>query len=141
MSHTTKTQAGIHSEEALKRAVKRIPGAEYKGEGTCRHHSGTVRGHLVRLPGYKFDVAVNLKSGEILADTYEGTWGDDALQGKLAQASAVEAGKMEAERQGHTFKEILLESGAIKCTITMGGGAPTLGENPNALGGTSAPAL
>jgi len=141
MSHTVKQKAGIHDVEGLKRAVDRIPGAEYLGEGEARQYSGKHKGHIVKLPGYKYPVAIDLEAGTIAADTYSGSWGDPKLQDQLGQGYAVECGKMEAEAKGHKFEEIALDDGSIKCTITVGGGGTSLGDNPNTMGGTSAPTL
>ena len=141
MSNTVQRASTISNLEGLKRAVKRIPGAEYKGVGTVEQYSKSVSGHLVSLPGYKYDIAVDLETGDINADTYKGRWGDPQLQDVLAQGYAVECGKMDAEEKNRKFEEILQQDGSIKCVTTVGGSAPTLGENQDTIGGTSAPSL
>jgi hypothetical protein len=141
MSHTTKTAAGIRNAEGLRRAVKRIKGASYHGQGTTQLFNEQVAGHIVSLPDFHYKVAVNLKTGEILSDTYNGKWGDPKLLDKLAQGYAVECGHMEAEQKGHQFTEIPLDDGSIKCTITIGGDNTSLSSPTNALGDSAAPSL
>jgi len=141
LSHTQKRKAGIYSVEALKAAIRRIPGATYNGVGTVKQFSASATGHLVSLPGYRYDVAIDTETGQIAADTYEGRWGDEAMQNSLSQYYAIENAKMKAEEQGHEFEEIPLDDGSIKCVITLGDDLPALDDNPNTIGGTSAPTL
>ena len=142
MSHTVKRESAIHNLEALKRACDRIPGAKYHGKQTVQQYSKEIKGqHKVTLPGYNYPIAIDLESGTISADTYEGRWGNPDLQDQLSQGHGVECAKMEAEEKGYKYEELTLDDGSVKCTLTVGGGQTTLGEGPSPMGGSSAPTL
>jgi len=139
MSHTTQIEANIRDISALKKAVKRIPGAAYNGVGPVKHFSTTVNGHRIQLPGFQYEVAVD-KQGQLLSDTYEGRWGDPALLDQLTQYYTVECARAEAEANAYQFDETKLKDGSIKCVITTGG-STSLEGGQGAIGGSSAPSL
>ena len=125
MSHTTRRKAGLVNADVIQRAAHRI-GAKYKGVGKAQQYNRrTLNGHRLEIPGFRYDVVIDTKSGDILSDTWGGRWGDDSKIDELQQKYAVEAGKMDAEKKGHEFQEIPLEDGSIKCLITVGGGGST----------------
>ena len=136
MSHTTKREnAAMKDVGLLKKAVDRIPGAQFEGQKTVKFYSSTESGLAVKLPGYRFPVVIDPRTGEMKADTYGGNWGDEALQDKLQQGYAIEAGRADAEKKGALFAEEPLSDGSVKCTITLGGGTSLEGGSGGLAGG------
>jgi len=121
MSHTTKRKSAIKDLPTLKKAVDRIPGAEYLGHGTAKQYSGSPVGHNFKLPGWSYPVSVDLATGECTFDNYGGRWGKEAVLDSLKQGYAIEAAKAKAEAEGHTMEEIQLEDGSVKLVIPLGG--------------------
>ena len=126
MSHTTKRKSAMKDVETLKKAVARIPGAEYQGVGRAPRFAGQANsGHMVKLPGWNYPVTVDLTTGECTYDNYNGHWGNEEVLDKLNQGYAVEAAKAKAEEENREFEEIRLDDGGIKLVISLGGGYGT----------------
>jgi len=130
MSHTIKRKGVTCSSEAWERAVARIKGAEYLGEGVYKQYGPQlISGIGIKLPGYSYPVVVDKETGEVSADTYGGKWGDDALQDKLTQYAAIEAVLLEAQNKNYAVAENTLENGDIELNITVGGDYGVAGGN------------
>ena len=71
--------------------------------------------------------------GNVRCDTYNGRWGDDAFLGRLKQAYAVEAAKLQAKQRGHRITEAPLPDGGVKLTVTAG--AVGFGTRASSYGG------
>jgi len=128
VSHITKRKSSMKNEETIKKAVARIKGASYEGLGSTRtYNNGSIRGHLVQLPGWKYKLAIDPATGECVFDNYNGSWGKDEHLDALKQGYAVEAAKAKAEEEGHEFIEEMQENGSIKCVIPLGGGGYEMG--------------
>jgi hypothetical protein len=124
--------------ETLKKAVARIPGAEYQGIGKANRYGGqSSTGHLVKLPGWNYPVTVDLTTGECAYDNYGGHWGKEEVLDKLNQGYAVEAAKAKATEENRECEEIILEDGGIKLVISLGGGGYGTGEAGAQEGGWS----
>ena len=93
---------------------------------------GEHEGLAVRPPGFVYPVLVQ-PGGGVKLDTYNGRWGDDAFLGRLKQAYAVEAAKLQAKQRGHRCTETPLPGGGIKLTVTAG--AAGFGAAPQYLRG------
>lgn len=128
MSHTTRRKSEIKDADALKKAVKRIPGASYLGIGKGK---GSVRGtgHQVQLPEWHYPVTINQETGECTFDNYGGRWGDEKHLDSLKQGYAVEAAKAMAEARDLDFEETQLADGSIKCVIPLGGDYEVSGDS------------
>ena len=123
MSHTTRRKSAIKDVDILKKAVARIPGAEYQGIGRANRYGGQAnQGHMVKLPGWNYPVTIDLATGECTFDNYGGHWGKDEQLDKLNQGYAVEAAKAKAEEENRECEEIKLDDGGIKLVISLGGG-------------------
>jgi hypothetical protein len=107
--------------KVLEKAVGRIKGAQYLGMGNTKTYSGTNTGHIIKLPGWKYDVAVDVTTGECTFDNYNGSWGKDSVLDEVKQGYAIEAVKDKATREGHTMEEITLDDGSVKLVIPIGG--------------------
>lgn len=121
--------------DILKKAVERIPGAEYQGVGRANRWSGNAEaGHMVKLPGWVHPVTIDLKTGECTFDNYNGHWGKNEHLDALNQGYAVEAAKSVAEAEHREMEEIKLDSGEIKLVVSLGGGG--YGTAPDGGGAT-----
>ena len=121
MSHITRRKSAIKSVDILKKACKRVKGAEYIGR-VSQARGAKQGGHQFKLEGWNYPVTVDVNTGECSFDNYGGRWGKESELDKVKQGYAVEAAKAQAEVEGHEFEEQLLSDGSIKCTIPIGGG-------------------
>lgn len=76
----------------------------------------------MNLPGWHYPAVVDVNSGEVKYDIYNGAWGSQAELDKLLQAYACERATAEARRAGHAVTEQPLADGSIKLTIRLGAG-------------------
>lgn len=120
MSHTTRRQSAIKDLPTLKKALDRIPGAEYQGYGAAKQYSGAPVGHRVKLPGWHFAIAIDIGTGECQFDNYNGKWGNEAILDQLKQGYAVEAVKAKAAAENLEIEETRLDNGSIKLVIPLG---------------------
>ena len=122
MSHIVEIKTEIRDEAAVKAACVRLQLAtpEHK---TARLFSATVTGLCVQLPGWRYPVVADLKTGQLQYDNYNGHWGPQGELDKFLQGYAVEKAKLEARRKGHRVSECKLDDGSIKVTVHVGGAA------------------
>ena len=127
MSHVVTIDTKLKDPAALAAACTRLKLPEPKRETVKFFDGAEHEGLAVRPPGFVYPVIVR-ESGEVKLDTYNGRWGDDAFLGRLKQAYAVEAAKLQAKQRGHRIAETPLPDGTVKLTVTAGaagfGGAP-----------------
>ena len=122
MSHIVSVRTQIKDPAALAAACRRLGLAEPM-HGTAQLYSGSASGWVVRLPGWHYPAVVDVATGGIQYDNYNGAWGAQAELGKLLQAYACEKAKLEALRAGHGVTEQSLPDGSVKLTIAVAGGA------------------
>ncbi len=122
MSHIVTIKTEIRDPVALAAACGRLD-LEQPVEGEARLFSGSATGLIVKLPGWRYPVVVDTVARQVRYDNYEGRWGQQSELDRLLQAYAVEKGKLEARRAGHTVTEQSLADGSIKLTIQVGGAA------------------
>ena len=122
MSHIVEIKTECRDPAAVAAACARL-GLPAPDEGTATLFSGTATGLLVKLPGWLYPAVVELATGAVRYDNYEGRWGDPAELGRFLQAYAVARATAEARRRGHAVAEQTLSDGSIKLTIGVGGGA------------------
>jgi hypothetical protein len=82
-------QTKIHDPAAVSAACRRLNLAE-PVQGTAELFSGEATGLLVRLPGWQYPVVIDMLTGSVRFDNYEGHWGDRAELDKFVQRYAVE---------------------------------------------------
>lgn len=120
MSHIVSIKTEIRDAVALGSACDRLKldPPVYK---TARLFGAEATGHCVRLPEWKYPVVCDLENGSLAYDNFEGRWGNPRELDRLIQSYAVEKTKLEARRAGHSVTERVLESGAVKLTVNVGG--------------------
>jgi ATPase family associated with various cellular activities (AAA) len=97
VSHIVVIQTKLRDPAALTAACARLRLAA-PTQGTVELFSGTVSGLVVPLPGWTYPVVVDVQTGEVRFDNYEGRWGDPKELDRLLQACAVEKCRMEARK-------------------------------------------
>ena len=121
MSHIVEIKTEVRDETAVKAACVRlqIPAPEHK---TVKLFAATATGLCVQLPGWRYPVVADLKTGQLQYDNYNGHWGPQAELHKFLQGYAVEKAKLEARKKGHLAYETAQEDGSIKVTVHVRGG-------------------
>lgn len=120
MSHIVTIKARLHDPVAIAAACHRLGLAE-PTQGTATLYAGqAVEGLLVQLPGWKYPIAIDTRSGEIKADNFAGAWGDQTRLDRFLQAYAVEKCRIEARRQGRVITEQQMQDGSIRLQILDG---------------------
>ena len=132
MSHVVTIETKLTDPAAVAAACARLNLPEPKQETVKFFDGSSHAGLAVRPPGFVYPVLVQA-DGAIRSDTYRGRWGDDKFLGRLKQAYAVEAAKLQAKRRGHRVRETALPDGGIKLTVTAG--AAGFGTIGNQYGG------
>jgi len=110
----------IRDPVALAAACRRLGLAE-PVQGKAKLFTSEAEGLIVNLPDWRYPVVIDTDSRQVHYDNYSGQWGKQAELDRLLQAYAVEKGKLEARRAGHTVTEQPLSDGSIKLTVQVGG--------------------
>lgn len=118
MSHIVSIKTKVTDPAALAAACRRLGLAE-PVQGTAKLFSGQATGLVVRLPGWHYPAVVDVATGRVQYDTYNGAWGSQGELDKLLQAYAAEKVRIEARRAGHTVLEQPLADGSIKLTVQV----------------------
>lgn len=121
MSHIVSIKARVTDPAALAAACRRLGLAE-PVQGTATLYSGQAAGLVVNLPGWHYPAVIDVASGEVRFDNFNGAWGSQSELDRLLQGYAVEKARIEARRAGHTVTEQPLSDGSIKLTIGVGNG-------------------
>lgn len=116
MSHIVTIKSVINDASSVSAACRRLRMAE-PYHGTATLFSGDVSGFVVQFPGWQYPAVINLASGEIKYDNFQGQWGDEKEIGLFFQFYAVERAKMEARKKGFAIHEESLQDGSIKLQI------------------------
>ena len=121
MSHIVSIETEIRDAAAIKAACQRLR-LEAPVFGEAKLFSGTKTGWQVKLPDWRYPVVCDVATGKIDFDNYGGRWGKQQELDRMLQSYAVEKTKIEARKKGHSVTESQLTDGAIKLTISVGGG-------------------
>jgi hypothetical protein len=116
MSHIVTIQTKVRDPAAVAAACARMNLAA-PTVGTAVLFGGQVNGLLVRLPGWTYPAVVDLATGEVKFDNFEGRWGDRSHLDRFLQLYAVERAKLEAKAKGFPVTEQALEDGGIRLQI------------------------
>ena len=116
MSHIVTVKCQMRDPIAIAAACHRL-GLAAPVEGKAQLFSGEERGLIVQFPGWNYPAVIDVASGEIRCDTYEGRWGDRVHLERFLQMYAVERTKLEARRKGHAVTEQTLHDGSIRVQI------------------------
>ena len=122
MSHIVTIQTEVRDRHAVERACNRL-GLAAPVEGEAKVYATTKKGLLVRLPDWEFPTVLNLATGAVDYDNYDGHWGDPKKLDQFLQAYAVEKATLEARKKGYSVVEQSLADGSIKLVIGVAGEA------------------
>jgi len=118
MSHIVEIAARVRDRSAISAACQRLSLAE-PIEGTAELYSGRASGLLLQLPGWVYPAVIDLPTGQVRYDNFEGRWGEQSRIDAFLQAYAVEKARLEARKAGQVVAEQTLEDGSIKLTIQV----------------------
>jgi hypothetical protein len=119
MSHIVSIQSRLHDPAAIASACQRL-GLAVPTAGTAELFSGTAEGLLLHLPGWRYPAVIDVLTGTVRYDVYEGSWGEEAKLHRFLQMYAVEKAKAEARKRGLQVQEQALADGSIKLEILEG---------------------
>lgn len=124
MSHVVQIQARVQDPDALAAACRRLGLAE-PAQGTAQLYSGEATGLLVQLPGWQYPAVIDMRTGTIKYDNFEGRWGAQAHLDQFLQIYAVEKSKLEARKKGCAISEQVLQDGSILVQILLNAQPPS----------------
>jgi len=115
MSHTVKMETQIKDKEALKEAVEKL-GYKILKEGNVeiaffdgKLHK-TRNGVLIKIPNWKYPVFIDLDTGEVKFDNYNGEWGDirdlNKLKAEYAIRTVLKIARKKYKLSGKALKKI-----------------------------------
>jgi hypothetical protein len=116
MSHIVQIKTRVQDQGAVIAACRHLGLAE-PVHGTAQLYSGAATGLLVQLSGWQYPAVIDLATGTIQYDNFEGRWGDQQQMSRFVQRYAVEKAKIEAKKRGHTISEEMLADGSIRVQI------------------------
>ena len=122
LSHIVTIKTEVRDAEAVKAACKRL-GLEEPVQGTAKLFEGEATGMLFKLPGWLYPAVVDVNSGQVRYDNYEGQWGDQRHLDAFLQSYAICKATIEARKRGHSVHEQPLPDGSVKLTIQVGSGS------------------
>ena len=120
MSHLATVRTQVRDAVAVTAACQRL-NWPLPANGTAQLYSGAATGLVVTIPSWRYPAVIELSTGDIHFDHFEGAWGDPQLLHRFLQRYAVEKACIEARRQGHRVNEQALADGSIRLQITTGG--------------------
>jgi len=86
-------------------------------EGTFQLFSESVSGLGIKLPGWKYPIVVDLKTGKVKFDNYNGTWGKaeelNNFQNRYLAATTIAM----ARRRGLSVKEVEESAGVVRLKV------------------------
>ncbi len=120
MSHIVQIKTEVRDENCVRLACKRL-GIEEPTSGRHTLFAGqTAEGLAVKLPNWHFPIVINLTSGAVDFDNYNGSWGSQKELDTFLQGYAIEKAKYEAQKGGYSVYEETLGDGSVKLTLTGG---------------------
>jgi hypothetical protein len=119
MSHIVTIQTKVHDPAAIAAACRRLGLAE-PVHGTAQLYSGAATGLLVQFPGWHYPAVIDLTTGMIRYDNFEGHWGDQHHLDRFVQRYSVEKAKLEGQKKGYMVSEQTLSDGSILVQIREG---------------------
>jgi hypothetical protein len=118
MSHIVQIKTELRDEQAVRAACLRLK-CEQPTFGRFSVFGVQREGLGIKLPDWHFPVVVNLGSGAVDFDNYNGTWGKQETLDSFLQAYAIEKAKLEAAKNGYSVYEEPLSDGSVKLTVTL----------------------
>lgn len=121
MSHVVTIKPMLYDPSAIRAACARL-GLEPPQHGEGKIFTNRRTGQIVKLPGWKYPLVCDTRTGEVHYDNYKGRWREQKQLDRFLQAYSVEKAKIEARKQGHSVAEQSLKDGSVKLTIQVRGG-------------------
>jgi hypothetical protein len=121
LSHVVSIKTEVRDHAAVRAACRRLE-LPLPVLGTAQLFSGQATGLIIRLPDWTYPVIIDMTTGQVHYDNYNGAWGDQSHLDRFLQLYAVEKTRIEARKKGHQVIEQPLADGSIKLTIRVGGG-------------------
>ena len=118
MSHIVIIETQVRDPAAIYAACRRLQ-LTTPIEGKARLFSGVESGWLVQLPGWRYPLVCQAKTGQLRFDNYGGQWGPQRELDRFLQAYAIEKTRLEARKQGHSLVEQALADGSIRLTVEV----------------------
>ena len=119
MSHMVSIQTKVHDPAAIKAACSRLNLAA-PVRGTAQLFSGEATGLIIQLPGWQYPAVIEVRSGAIHFDNFNGQWGEQAQLDRFVQMYVVEKAKRESHKKGYQVSEQQIQDGSIKLQIIEG---------------------
>jgi hypothetical protein len=119
MSHIVRLQTKARDQAAIAAACQRL-GLPAPVQGTAKLFSGEATGLLLQLPGWNYPAVIDLATGEVRFDNFQGRWGEQQHLDRFLQIYAVECAKQEARKKGYQVSEQALQNGDIRVQIIEG---------------------
>jgi hypothetical protein len=116
MSHIVQIKTRVQDPLAVTAACRHLGLAE-PVHGIAQLFSGVATGQLVQFPGWQYPAVIDLATGTIQYDNFEGRWGEQQHLDRFVQRYAVEKTKLEAKKRGHIVSEQALSDGSILVQI------------------------
>ncbi len=120
MSHIVTIQTRLRDPAAIAAACHRL-NLPAPIQGTTQLFSGAATGLILQLPGWEYPAVIDVATGEVRYDNFNGHWGDQAHLDRFLQLYAVEKTKLEARKKGYGVIEQALQDGSVKLQIIEGG--------------------
>lgn len=120
MSHIVSIKTQVKDPAAIQAACRRLHLREPQ-QRMVKLYNSQAAGLAVELPEWRYPVVIELATGELKYDNFNGRWGDASQLHKFMQMYAVEKAKLEARRQGHLIHEQALADGSIRVQIAVSG--------------------
>jgi hypothetical protein len=121
VSHLVTIKTQVRDAAAVAAACQRL-GLPAPVAGTVKLFSGEVSGLTVQLPEWVYPLAIDVSSGQLKFDNFNGRWGEQKHLDRFLQIYAVEVATAAARRKGHSVTEQQLSDGSIKLCIQVAGG-------------------
>ena len=97
MSHVVTIETKIHDSVAVSAACQRLNLA-VPVQGKAQLYSGEGTGLIVQLPDWRYPIVIDILTGLVRYDNFNGVWGAEVELARFRQAYAVERAKLEARR-------------------------------------------
>lgn len=119
MSHTVEIKAECRSKGTIAAACRAL-GLESPQEGVHQLYGGKFQGVAIKLPGWRYPVVFDTKTGTARMDNYNGAWGPAKELDKFLTRYQAEQIKATARRKGHSFREVVVSDTEINVEVTLG---------------------
>ncbi len=120
MSHLVTIRTQVRDLEAVRTACRKL-GLKEPTQGKTQFFQKEVEGTIVQLPFWQFPVVIDLTTGILHYDNWQGRWGNQEDLHRFTQRYAVEKSILEGRRQGHSVQEQSLPDGSVRLLFQVAG--------------------